>query len=372
MAKQVKNVMQVLRERLNEAFKERSDVVDGMLVALLSRQMMFLLGPAGTAKSALTDALCKAISGNHFQYVMGKFTTPEELYGPYSLKALEQDKYERITVRRLPWADIAFLDEIFKGSSASLNTLLPIINERLFFNGDQDPKIPLQVLFGASNEIPTTEELVALYDRFVLRYCVDRMQQDSSMKDLMLNGLVLNLPKLTMAQLTEEQDKAQALKISDEVVEKLLTIRREVQEQGFYVSDRKWLQIIKVIKAMAHLEGHAEVQEGDVEILENILWHSPDQRKDVRKIVQKHCNPLGEKILKIMDAVLELRQNMEKIKDKDSSAFTTIVTEANSKGKQAKKSLAALGDVNANAKLKGAMAEVDKLLYDCSQHLLGL
>jgi MoxR-like ATPase len=372
MSKQVKNVIQELRKALNAAFKERSDVVDGMLVALLSRQMMFLLGPAGTAKSALTDALCRAISGNHFQYLMSKFTTPEELYGPYSLKALEQDRYERVTTRRLPWADIAFLDEIFKGSSASLNTLLPIINERLFFNGDQDPKIPLQVLFGASNEIPTAEELVALYDRFVLRYCVDRMQQDSSMKDLMMKGLEMNLPTLSITQLADEQKKAQALEIPEEVVEKLLVIRREVQEQGFYVSDRKWLQIVKVVKAMAHLEGHTKVEISDLEILENILWHSPDQRKDVRKTVQKHCNPLGEKILKIMDALVEVRQGMEKIKDKDSSAFTSAVTEANSKGKQAKKSLAGLGDPASNAKLKEAMVEVDKLLYDCSQHLLGL
>jgi MoxR-like ATPase len=372
MAKQVKSAMQVLRERLNEAFKERADVIDGMLVALLSRHPFFLLGPPGTAKSAITHAICQAINGNYFQYLTGKLTKEEELFGPLSLTALKADRYKRVTKGKIPEADIVNIDEFFKMSIALQFTLLGVMNEKKYFNDDANPNIPLQTLYASSNEIPTSEELAAVYDRFVLRYHAGRIQQDTNMKDLMQNGIKLNLPSMSITQLNEEQKKAAALKISEEVTDKLLTIRREVQEQGFYVSDRKWMQSIEVIRAFAYLRGHEEVEEGDLEILENILWHSPEQKKDVRKIVQKHCNPLGEKILKIMDALADIRQNMDKTKDKDSPAFTTMVTEANSKGKQAKKSLASLGDVNANSKLKEAMVEVDKLLFDCSQHLLGL
>src|SRR5229473_1431482 len=168
-----------IREELAQAFLERSEVIDGTLTALLAGQHVLLIGPPGTAKSMLADELCRRIEGaNYFQWLLTKFTTPEELFGAVSLKALEADDYRRVTANKLPEAHIAFLDEVFKASSSILNAILTIINERLFHNGRQVGPVPLLTLFGASNELPEDDELLALYDRFLLRFVVGYIGED--------------------------------------------------------------------------------------------------------------------------------------------------------------------------------------------------
>jgi MoxR-like ATPase len=117
-----------IRTELRQTFLERDEEIDSILLALLSGQHCLLLGPPGTAKSALVKDLCSRIGGDYFQWLLTRFTTPEELFGPVSLKALEQDQYKRVTTGKLPEANIAFLDEIWKASSSILNTLLTIIN----------------------------------------------------------------------------------------------------------------------------------------------------------------------------------------------------------------------------------------------------
>ena len=121
-----------IREELKQTFLERSDLIDGALGALLSSHHLLIIGPPGTAKSMLADELCRRIDGaNYFQWLLTRFTTPEEIFGAVSLKALEQDDYRRVTSRKLPEAHIAFLDEIFKANSSILNAILTLINERL-------------------------------------------------------------------------------------------------------------------------------------------------------------------------------------------------------------------------------------------------
>ena len=122
---------------------------------------------------------CRRIEGaNYFQWLLTKFSTPEEIFGAVSLKGLEQDDYRRVTTHKLPEAHIAFLDEIFKANSSILNALLTIINERLFHNGRERIAVPLITLFGASNELPDEEELTALYDRFMLRFMADYISEE--------------------------------------------------------------------------------------------------------------------------------------------------------------------------------------------------
>src|SRR5207344_1960401 len=142
-----------VRDELEQAFVERSEVIEGAMIALLARAHVLLIGPPGTAKSMLADELCRRIEGGvYFQWLLTKFTTPEELFGAVSLKALEADDYRRVTANKLPEAHIAFLDEVFKASSSILNAILTIINERFFHNGRQVAAVPLLTLFGASNE----------------------------------------------------------------------------------------------------------------------------------------------------------------------------------------------------------------------------
>src|SRR5947199_70119 len=133
-----------IRDELRQTFLERADLIDGALAALLSSNHVLVIGPPGTAKSMLADELCRRIEGaDYFQWLLTRFTTPEEIFGAVSLKALEQDDYRRVTSRKLPEAHIAFLDEIFKSNSSILNALLTLINERLFHNGKEMARVQL-------------------------------------------------------------------------------------------------------------------------------------------------------------------------------------------------------------------------------------
>ncbi|MCI0664929.1 MAG: AAA family ATPase, partial [Acidobacteria bacterium] len=158
--KQPLDKLQVIEHELTATLIERDEVIRASLVALLARQHLVVLGPPGTAKSALVTSLAERISPQNgaglrsFAYLMTRFTTPEELFGPVSVSGLKRDEYRRITAGKLVEAELVFLDEIFKASSAILNALLKIANERVFHNGDQEMYVPLISLFGASNEMP--------------------------------------------------------------------------------------------------------------------------------------------------------------------------------------------------------------------------
>lgn len=171
-----------LRKRITSSIEimqkdlvERDTEVRLLLLAALSGEHILFIGPPGTAKSELGRRLSKLCAGSFFERLLTKFSVPEELFGPLSMRALEDDQYIRQTEGYLPEASVAFIDEIFKANSAILNTLLTILNERLFDNGSERLKIPLLCLVGASNELPESEELDALYDRFLVRKKVEQV-----------------------------------------------------------------------------------------------------------------------------------------------------------------------------------------------------
>eukprot|EP01026_Neomeris_dumetosa_P047706 TRINITY_DN4104_c0_g2_i2.p2 TRINITY_DN4104_c0_g2~~TRINITY_DN4104_c0_g2_i2.p2 ORF type:complete len:318 (-),score=43.90 TRINITY_DN4104_c0_g2_i2:51-1004(-) len=171
-----------LRDRIKRAIGvmtyglvERDQEVRLLLLAALSGEHALFIGPPGTAKSELGRRLSKLCDGTYFERLLTRFSVPEELFGPLSMRALEEDKYIRQTKGYLPQANVAFVDEIFKANSAILNTLLTLLNERLFDNGQTREKVPLVCLVGASNELPESEELDALYDRFLIRRKVQQV-----------------------------------------------------------------------------------------------------------------------------------------------------------------------------------------------------
>ena len=172
----VQDAIASLRHRLSEILVERDQEIDLALTALLAGEHLLLVGPPGCGKSLLLDSLLTLIGGRRFSALLTRFSVPEELFGPISLAGLKEDRFVRVTTGKLPEADFVFLDEIFKGNSAILNTLLKLLNERVFDAGDGLLRsVPLKLCVAASNEWPapeTAKELAALFDRFVLRSTV--------------------------------------------------------------------------------------------------------------------------------------------------------------------------------------------------------
>lgn len=358
------NTLQDLREKLNTKFLERKDLIDGMLVSLISGEPLLMIGPPGTAKSMICQDICRAVHGQYFDWMLSKLTVPEELFGPLSLKGLEQDKYVRITDGMLPEANVAFLDEVFKGSSAILNTLLTILNEKIFYNGGKSNPVPLHTLYAASNEIPTSEELAAFYDRFVLKYAVEYVKQEASCKVLFTGLNDVKMPKLSASTISDERSMAEKVQISNTIVDLFIEIRRQMEKDGIMVSDRKWVQSVRVIKAYTHLNGRKEVEADDLEILASILWTTPDQKSKVRRTVSRLSNPMGDKILQVMDGIAEVVRDLNNGKADPVEVFKKL--------KIGYKEIDKLGDAKRNPKIEASLQAIKGYQQEIAKKHLGM
>ena len=280
----LKTKLNNLRDVLSQNLIERETPIRLTLLAALSGEHLLLIGPPGTAKSELARRLKQAFNGgNYFERLLTRFSVPEELFGPLSIKALEEDRYERLTSRYLPTATVAFIDEIFKANSAILNSLLTLLNEREFDNGVNRNKTPLSCVVGASNELPEGEELDALYDRFLLRYQVMPVSQRGFAQLLSLKGNSKPKPdlelRLTVEELQEIQESAELVKIPEDVMVLLQELRNFLTEQQIYVSDRRWRKVVKLLQVAAYTNDNNEVSIWDCWLLQHCLWATPEQRE---------------------------------------------------------------------------------------------
>ncbi len=301
------NPIQSIRTELKHTFIEREELIDGALAALLAKEHVLLIGPPGTAKSMLADELCKRIEGaSYFQWLLTKFTTPEEIFGPISLKALEKDEYTRIPRDKLPVAHVAFLDEIFKANSSILNALLSLINERKFHNGDKPQDAPLVSLFGASNELPDEEELTALYDRFMLRYLVKYLEDDQNFVQMLSLKPQTKLTRISLKELSELQKETGAVEISDLVINLMVTLRNKLKKENIQPSDRRFRNSLSLLKAAAFMDGRDHVIDSDLMILCNVLWTTPDDIPVVENIVYDIANPFDRRAEEFLQQAQEI------------------------------------------------------------------
>lgn len=297
-----------IREELEQAFVERGEVIEGALAALVSRQHVLLVGPPGTAKSMLADELCRRIEGaSYFQWLLTRFTTPEEIYGAVSLKSLEADEYRRVTTRKLPEAHVAFLDEVFKASSSILNAILTLVNERLFHNGRTVEPVPLITLFGATNELPEEDELAALYDRFLLRFVVQYVREDFRFLRMLEAKPAASRTTITLAALRGVQERAQAVPVPPTVLRRLADVRRELGRKEIIASDRRYHQSLELLRARALLAGRPAVSEEDLAFLEHVLWRDPAEQAEVRATLRSLLQGHEDEVQELLFQSRELR-----------------------------------------------------------------
>lgn len=325
-----------IKEALNKKYYEREHEIEGLLIAILSKQHVLFIGEAGTGKSMLSSELGRIVQGsNYFQWLLTQFTTPEELFGVLSLKELEQGVYKRNTTGKLPEAHFAFLDEIFKANSAILNTLLSLINERIFHNNGSTVGSPLITLVGSSNEYPEEGEgLEALFDRFLLRYEVEYIRESQSFISLLKGSNSVQVPTITLSELQLAQLEVDQIQIPDNVIETLAELRQALKDEGIRPSDRRFVQSLSLLRAKAYLEGRNTVILRDLEILKNCLWVKPEQKDIVAEIVRDHSFDQNEIIFEQRTKEAEELISLLNEKEKDVNAQLEVVNKLKTIGKE--------------------------------------
>jgi len=295
--KQLQPRISALLDQVGAGLHEREQVLAVSLLAALSGQNTFLYGPPGTAKSLISRRLSVSFhSEAYFEHLMNRFTTPEEVFGPVSIKELKEDRYIRKTGGYLPTAEFAFLDEIWKSSPAILNTLLTLINEHKFKNGESVEAAPLKSLIAASNEVPQDNQgLDALYDRFVVRLVVPPIEQEDNFNNLINSKPSTDKPDIDEQLLVSNEELDQwrkevhEVQLSDNCLLIIKMIRAELaaqfEELGVYVSDRRWQRAAQLIKASAFFNDRQETNQSDLVLLKHCLWTTPENQAQVQEIV---------------------------------------------------------------------------------------
>lgn len=323
MSHPLKPRFDAIRRELDQKFLAKEEIIRLMLISAIAGEHMVLIGPPGTAKSALIRAFAKLIDASYFEYLLTRFSEPNELFGPVDIQSFRAGSYRRVVTNMLPEAEIVFLDEAFKANSAILNSLLTLLNERRFNNGAQLMRVPLISLFAASNEVPSSDNLDAIFDRFLLRVHSDNLDS-YHFHELMTKGLALEraalkeastppakttgavpapppLPMLrdnggalmpragAILSAADLHDCQRTLLERIEFPEEFLATYKglcfQLRGEGITLSDRRVVRLLKLFAASALLDGRSRTNDGDLFILRHV-WNNLDQREILDDVIE--------------------------------------------------------------------------------------
>jgi MoxR-like ATPase len=282
-----------LARALQERFLGKDEVIRLLVIASIAGEHAVLIGPPGTAKSALIRTFARLIHANYFEYLLTRFTEPNEIFGPVDIGAFREGRYERRTEGMLPEAEIVFLDEVFKSNSAILNALLTLLNERRYTSGGHVLRCPLLSAFGASNEVPGDETLTAIYDRFILRIRNDNLDA-YHFQDLLQKGLdheILQITDAPVQPLVAARELAELqrgllrrTRFSEAFFSQYKGMVFQIRAEGVTLSDRRVVKMLKLFAASAYLDGRAQPDAGDLFVLKHV-WNNEDQAQILEAIV---------------------------------------------------------------------------------------
>ena len=368
----MKERFELLLREMNRGIYEKETEISLSLLAALAGESIILLGPPGVAKSMVARQLKTAFrDAQSFEYLMSRFSTPDEIFGPVSIQKLKtSDTYERAVEGYLPTADVVFLDEIWKAGPAIQNTLLTVINEKIFRNGNREMHLPLKLLVAASNELPAKGEgLEALWDRFVIRIESRPIKLEKNFRAMLLESHAdfsgstggvghadfadnadfsgsmgksgstdFSDLKITAEEYAEWAEKICKIGVKEEVLDVISAIRKSLravnvdeaaERRNIYVSDRRWKNIVRLLRTSAFMQDREEVDICDLLPIYHCLWQEPEERDAIRNIVIRALfAPFAERLVEMKNALAEdiryhrVRRNPEDGRDYEGEIET--------------------------------------------------
>ncbi|MCF3170394.1 AAA family ATPase [Streptomyces violaceoruber] len=332
--------LRAICDEMSDRFYERADVVRTLVVALLAGQHSLLLGPPGTAKSELARELTGRIEGaSYWEILLSKFTAPTRMFGPVDVAALTRGEYRQVYEGRATTAHVAFIDEIFKCSTAALNETLGYLNERIYHpeSGGEPIRCPLIGAITASNELPSGEDTAAIYDRLLVRIEVGYLADPSNFAALVRSAVSRPAaPVRTTVELAELRaavtGSVPAVEVPDTVVDAVCSLRAALRRKELVASDRRWRQAVGLLQASAYLDGRPAVAETDLTVLTHVLWDSPAQRPTVEREVLHLVNPDAKEALDLADALDELEAQLDAMAGQSREALSDwVIKQAHNK-----------------------------------------
>lgn len=302
-------------------------IISKALLCALAGESMFLLGPPGTAKSLIARRLKSIFKGaKAFEYLMSRFSTPDEIFGPVSIAKLKnEDKYERLVTDYLPDASVVFLDEIWKAGPAIQNSLLTAINERIYKNGSSLINLPMKVLIAASNELPEEGQgLEALWDRFLIKVVSNSIDDETLLFDMVRADIPseITLPDnllISDDEYSSWQEEIKKVVIPDDICKIVSCIRQRLvleskkdkhQEADFYVSDRRWKKIFHLMQSSAFINGRRTIDITDSLLMIHCLWSHTDH---IPIIISCVCRSILWQVDDIIEKIEHSLDSIEKV-----------------------------------------------------------